>query len=57
MENEKVARMMFEAAEDRATLNAVKNILVSDVIDRYAKYEAICAAVGIRKADLPVEKR
>ena len=57
MENEKVARMMFEAAEDRATLNAVKNILVSDVIDRYATYEAICAAVGIRKADLPVEKR
>lgn len=52
MESEKIYQMVLEAAEARAVLDVIKSIVMSDAISDYAKFDAICAALGIGKSDL-----
>lgn len=52
MDNTKMFEMMLEAAENKATLNAIKGIASSEWLSDYSVYArmaAVCAALGIPK--------
>lgn len=46
-------QMMLEAADDKATLYAIKNTLQSDMIHEYNKLDVIRAILGLQ----PVSKK
>ena len=56
MESEKLYLMIQQFAEDRAKVEMVKNILMSDVLDKYSKLDALFALFGIMKSEVPTDK-